>query len=112
MQIALRVKNIDSLIYEFIEFVCVSIYFLEVFNDDTSTLALITKKNYLIDESKVKMLNDNDLLKSKDFVIDIEKKTTTIESCKVEISLKIQFQNSYVRKTIHVQHVMILQLNK
>ena len=89
MQTTLKVKSIDFFVHELIEFICVSIYFSEISDDDTSTFAFITKEIYLIDDLKIKMFIDNDFLNSKDFIVDIEKKTAVIKNCKVNITLKI-----------------------
>lgn len=55
------------------------------------------------------MLIENDLLNSKIFIIDVEKKTVLIENCKIDISLQIQFKSFYIKKTIHAQQTIILQ---
>ena len=54
------------------------------------------------------MLIENDLLSSKDFIIDIEKKSITIDSCEINISLKIQSKESYIRKIVHAQNIVVL----
>lgn len=112
MKCALKVKNIDSSIHKSIEFICVSIYFSDVLKNDIATLVFIIKEIHSIDDLKVKMLIDNHFLDSEKFFIDIENKTTIIENCKIDISLKIQSKDLYVRKKMHVQHVMIFQLNE
>lgn len=43
------------------------------------------------------MLVSNDFLNLEDFVIDIEKKSTTIKSCEINIALKIWSKESYIK---------------
>ena len=109
MQAALKVKDIESTTHESIEFVHISIYFFEVTKDESAILACITKKIYLVDDLKTKMLIDNDFLGFEEFIIDIEEKFATIESCEIKIALKIQLKESYVKKTVHVQQDVMLQ---
>ena len=110
MTTALRVKEIDSFTHKFTEFICISIYFSKVMKNfnDTAALAFIIREIYLIDDLKVKMLIKNDFLSFENFIIDVEDKSITIESCKIEISLKIQSKDRYLRRTIHAQQAMML----
>ena len=108
MQTSLRVKDIKSFTHEFVEYVCISVYFSDLTKNDFSALTFIARKIHLINDLKVKMLIENDLLNSKDFIIDIEKKSTTIESCEINISLKIQSKESYIRKIVHAQNIVVL----
>ena len=112
MQTSLRVKDIESFTHKFIEYVCISVYFSGFTKNDFSALTFIAREIHLINDLKAKMLIENDLLSSKDFIIDIEKKSTTIDSCEINIALEIQFKDSFVRKNIHVQHVITLQSNE
>ena len=105
---SLKVKDIDFTTHEFLKFVSISIYFSGLTKNDISAFVFIIRKIHLIDDLKVKMLIKNDLLSFKGFVIDIEDKSIAIESCKIEISLKIQSKDLYLRRTIHAQQAMML----
>lgn len=56
MQKILKIKKIESFTYESIEYVYISIYFLDIVKTSTSTFAFITKEIYLINDLKVKIL--------------------------------------------------------
>ena len=101
MQTSLRVKGIESFTHEFIEYVCISVYFSGITKNEFSALAFITKEIHLIDDLKVKMLIENDLLRSEEFIINIEKKIFIIDSCDMNIALETQSKGSYIRKMIH-----------
>ena len=109
MKTALMIKNIDPTIHESIEFICILIYFSGKIENDTAALAFIIREIHLVEHLKTKMLIENDFLDSKEFVINIEDKVVAIESCKMNISLKIQSKDSYIRRTVHAQNVFILQ---
>ena len=108
MQTSLKVKDIKSFTHEFVEYVCISVYFSGLTKNDFSALTFIARKIHLINDLKIKMLIENDLLNSKNFIIDIEKKSTTIENCEINISLKIQSKESYIRKIVHAQNIVVL----
>lgn len=111
MQTILRVKDIKLFTHEFIEYICISIYFFNIAKNDFLAFTFITKEFHLINDSKVKMLIENHFFKSEKFIIDIERKIANIDNCNINIGLEIQSKSSYIRKTIHVQHAIVLQSN-
>lgn len=112
MKTILKIKNINSITHESVEFICIFVYFLNKVKNDTTVLIVITKEIYFVENLKIKMLIENDSFDSEKFVINIETRIAIIESCKINISLKIQFKNSYIRRTIHTRNVFILQSKK
>ena len=58
------------------------------------------------------MLIENNLLNFENFIINIESKTISIENCKIDIVLKIQSKSSYMKKVVHAQYEIVLQLNE
>ena len=106
---SLKVKDIDPTTHESLEFVSISIYFSELAKNDTPAFVFIIREIHLVNDLKVKMLIDNDLLNSEKFIIDVEKKSTTIDSCEINIMLEIQLKDPYLRRTIHAQQAMMLQ---
>ena len=109
MKIALKVKDIESTTHESTKFIHISIYFFDIAKDESTVLACITREIHLIDDLKVKMLVDNDFLSFEGFIIDIEEKSATIESCEISIALKIQLKELYIRQTMHAQQALVLQ---
>lgn len=103
MQTALTIKEIDLFIQEFTKFIYILIYFSKMIKNfnDIAAFTFVIRETYLINNLKVKMLIKTDFLNLEDFIIDIKNKTIMIESCKVEISLKYQLKDFYLR-TIHV----------
>ena len=112
MQIALKVKDIESTTHESIEFIHISIYFPDIAKNESAVFACITKEIHLINDLKAKMLVDNDFLGLEGFIIDIEDKSATIESCEINIALKIQLKGLYIRQTMHAQQALVLQSEK
>ena len=105
---SLKVKDIDSTIHEFLKFVSISIYFSELSKNDISALVFVIREIHLMNDLKIKMFINNDFLNSEKFIIDVERKSTTIDSCEINIMLKIQLKDFYLRKTIHAQQAMML----
>ena len=101
MKTTLMIKDIDSTTHESIEFICILIYFSDKIKNDTATLIFIIKEIHFVEHLKTKMLIKNDFLDSKKFVINIENKIVAIESCNMNISLKTQSKDSYIRRTVH-----------
>lgn len=112
MLTSLKVNNIDSTIHEFLKFIIILIYFSKLTKNETFALVFIIRKIHLIDDLKVKMLIKNDFLNSENFIIDIENKTITIESCNIEISLKIQSKDFYVKKQFMLSKQLCFNLKK
>ena len=112
MQTTLKIKDIDLITYDLIEFICIFVYFSDTTKNEMTILTFIIKKIHFVDDLKVKMLIENDFLDFEESVINIKEKIMTIDNCKINISLKLQSKNSYIRKTIPAQNIIILQLNE
>ena len=108
MQTTLKIKSIKSITHESMKYVCISMYYLKTSKNDIATLIFITKEIYLVNYLKIKMFIENDFWDSENFVINIERKIATIESCQINISLKIQSKDFYVRQTIYAQQAIVL----
>lgn len=103
-----QIREMDFIIYETDEFVMILIYFLEKNKNEQSTLACIIQKIYLIDNFKVNMLIDNDIIKFENFVIDISKRTAIIESCEIITNLFIKQRKLFVKTNILSNHRIIM----
>ena len=64
-------------------------YFIDEKNDK-STKIMIRRKVYLINNFKINMLINNDVIDSKRWNINLNKKETLIESCEIIITIDIQ----------------------
>ena len=101
MQTTLKIKSIELITHEFMKYVYISVYFSKTTKDGTATLIFIIKEIYLINDLKTKIFIENDFFDVENFLIDIERKIATIENCQLNISLKIQLKDLYVRKIVH-----------
>lgn len=109
MDTALRVKGIGPTTHESMEFIVIPVYFPGTTKNGVKALASITREIHLVDDLKAKMLIGNDFLGPEGFVINIEEKIATINSCNMEIPLQIMPKGPYVRKTVHAQYGIVLQ---
>ena len=111
MTTSLKVRDINFITHEINEFVMISIYFLDTNKFEKSALANITRKIHLIDDLKINMLIENDILELESFIIDVSKKTTTINNCEIIIDLFIRQRDLFVRRNILSNHRIIVSLD-
>ena len=83
-------------------------YFNEKNKHDKNVRVKITKKIHLIDDLKVNILLENDVLRSKLFDICMSFDTVYIESCDVIISIKISNHKVFQSKSVHSTKVKII----
>ena len=67
----LQVREVKLVKYKIDEYVTISIYMFKTNVEDNNVLVSFIRKLYLIDDLKVKMLIDNDILKSEEIFINI-----------------------------------------
>ena len=108
---SLKVRSIDSITHEISEFVMISIYFLDTNKFEKSALANIIREIHLIDGLKINMLIENDILELEGFIIDVSKRTTTVNSCEIIIELFIKQRDFFVRRNILSNHRIIVSLD-
>ncbi len=103
----LIVRDIESNVHEIKKYVNFSIYLSS--KNDPTTLVEIHRELHLVEELKVNMLIENDILKSKEIIIDVQQKTATIRSCEnLIIEVKIHQRESFVRRNIISQFVSVI----
>ena len=104
---SLRIKNIEAITHDANEYIKISIYFSNV-KEDRQILACITKEIHLVKKLKVNLLIENDFLRSEEFIIDVSNRKITISSCEITIDLSIRQRNSYIKRNVHANHIIVV----
>ena len=107
MTTSLRMREIEAIIHETNEYIKILIYMSNVKNDK-QVLTCIEREIYLIDDLKANLLIENDFLRFEEFIIDVNERKVTIANCDVTINLFIKQRDLYVRRNIHVNHVVVI----
>ncbi len=95
----LTIRDIESNIHEIKKYVNFSIYLFS--KEDSNKMTKIHREMHLIENLKANMLIDNDILESKEIIIDVQEKKTIIRSCQnLIIDVKIHQRESFVRKNV------------
>jgi hypothetical protein len=104
---SLTIKNIEANIHEIKKYVNFSIYLSS--KNDSTRLIEINREMHLIKEFKVNMFIDNDDLESKNIIIDVQHKMTTIRNCEnLTIEVKIHQKEFFVRRNVINQFVNVI----
>jgi hypothetical protein len=103
----LTIRDIESNIHEIKKYVNFSIYLL--IKDDSNKMTKIHRKMHLIESLKANMLIDNDILESKEFIINVQEKKTIIRNCQnLIIDVKIHQRESFVRRNVVSQFAIVI----
>ena len=86
----IKVRDIEDANLIIIEYVSIIFCILDVIVDDNFVIVTFIKNVYIVDDLKTKMLLSNDILKSKQIILNIVKKKLIIDNC----------QNMIVKLTI------------
>ena len=107
MIFSIFVRNVNVVKHMSNEYVIVFMYFFEKKNN-VFVRAMIIKKNHLIDNLKINMLIDIDLIESKKMNINIFNKTIYIINCDVIVSFDVRTFRIIVQISIHVRKIIII----
>ncbi len=110
MTTSLNVRELRTNKHETWKYIIASIYFLEKITQEKFTREVIRREVHLMNDLKVNMLIDNDILESEDIFIDDSKSKTIIVSCNnMIISIEIRtLIKEMINKVLHVRFVMII----
>lgn len=100
----LRVRDVNFIKHETNEYVIILIYFSSQ-KKENKVLTFVIKELHLIDDLRVKMFIDNDILKLKKIDINIIKEIVNIDSCNVYIEVNVKQREDYIRKKVHVKEL-------
>ena len=76
--------------------------------NDKKTIFVFRREIHLIDNLKINMLIDNDIIDFEDFDINMIKRQATIDSTNVIISLKIRSTKFAINKSIHLKKIVVV----
>ncbi len=110
MTSSLTIRDIDSNVHEIEKYVNFSIYLSS--KDDSIRLIEIHRKMHLVKELKTNMLIKNDILESKEIIIDVQIKKAIIRNCEnIIIEVKIHQRKSFIRKNVVNQFAILISLD-
>ena len=101
----LKIKNIKSSMLIVKEYISINFVIFDEVNDE-STITCFTHNLYIVNNFKINMLLNNDILKSKNIFIHIDQKKLTINNCdNFSTPLKIVTKNNdeRIKRTIQSQ---------
>ena len=80
ISISLLIRRVDNKITKSIEYVVVSVYFKNKYNDK-STIVEVNIKIHLIDDLKIRLFIDVNIIDSENITLNFSENRLTIESC-------------------------------
>jgi hypothetical protein len=109
MIISLNVRELNINKHQTSEYIIVIIYFTDILNNK-SIRDMIRREVHLIDELKINMLIDNDILELEDIFIDETNSKITIANCNnMIISIEIRtLLKRAINKTLHARAIIMI----
>ena len=108
MIFSISIRDVKTKKYQFNEYVIVFIYIFDHDKNENVVKIMIIKKIHLIDNFKINMFFEIDLIKSKKIDINILNKTIYIDNCDVIASLKIKTSRIVVRISIYARKIIVV----
>lgn len=106
MTISISIRDLRTTKHVSNEYVIVSLFFSSKNKENNVVMTKITREIYLVDDFKINILIDNDLLDSKRITIDVTKKFAYIESCDVIVDIEIKTIRIVVHERVHARKVV------
>ena len=107
---SVRELNINR--YFIFEYVIVFIYFVDKNTVDKKIKTCFRREIHIVDDLKTNMLIENDIIDSKNFIINLNNKTVRINNCDVIVSIEIRsLKISTIQLSIHLKKIIIVSIH-
>ena len=104
---SLKMRDLNTNRHESWKYVICDIH-LKNMKDDKSTVSMLRREIHLIDNFKANMLIDNDVLDSKNVVINSIKRQAFIISTKTIIFVNIRSFKTSIQRSIHIRKITVI----
>ena len=104
----LKIRGVKFSKHETFEYIIQNLYFSKLDNKDHKMLIYIRRKLYIIDDLRVKMFIENNILELKYFIINVINKKIRISNYKIEIKISSRSRIEFVKRKIHVKQIIIM----
>ena len=114
MTTVISVREISENVIKSDEFIIIKITFKEVDNKKHSIKKIVIAKLHVIDDFGVNLLIKNDILISKDIIVDLNRRKLIINSCeglKISIRMKAR-KNPHVKRIIRTRQAYIIMFDE
>ena len=96
-------------IYYFDEFIVLTFYIKEILSNNARTFAQIIRKIYIVDNLKIEMLIEVDILTSKQIIIDFVIQIISIDSCRgIIVSINSRARLEFIKRVVKSSTRIIL----
>ena len=102
-----QIRDLNINRHESWKYIICDIHMFDTKNDQKIT-SLFKREIHLVDNLKVNMLLNNDIIEFKDFVIDMIKRHAIIDNIDIIISLKVRFLKLTIQRFIHLKKITII----
>ena len=104
---SLQIRDLSTNRHQTWKYAVCDIY-LSKSKNDKNVISLIQREVHLVNNLKVNMLIDNDIIDSEQFIIDMKIKQTTIENIDVSISIEVKSTKTSLQRLIHLKKIVII----
>ena len=104
---SLKIRDFKTKMHETSKYVITNIHLFDTKNDKKIT-SIIRREIHLIDDLKINMFFENDIMKSERIVINITKKIVVVNNIDVTIFLKTRFVKNVIQKSMHLRKIVVV----
>ena len=103
----ISIRDLDVDKHMTIEYIILFMYFFDQKNDVTIKIKII-REIHLLDNLKINMLLNNDVIESKKIDVNVSNKSTYIDNCEIIDNFEIRTSRSIVQISIHERKITIV----
>ena len=109
---AVKIRDIENFTFSSTKYISIIFEVFDKFVDGELIIINFTRHVYIVDNLKIKMFINNDILDSKKMIIDLNKQQMTIDSCKnIITSLKIINRDTSIKRIIKINDVIKISVH-
>ena len=108
MTSSLKIHEIDFIKYKTIEYIITNLYFSKMNSQKNKVLVYFRKKIHIVDNFRIKLLINNDIINFENIIVDVINKNAFIKSYKIKIEISARSRDEFIKKKIHIKSITLI----
>ena len=108
MTLSLKVREVDFIKHEIIEYVIINLYFSKTNFQRNKILIYFRKEIYIINDFRIKLLINNNIINFKNIIVDVINKSVFIKNYKIKIEISVYPHNEFIKKKIYIKLITLI----
>ena len=98
MTLSLKIRGVDAIKHETIEYIIANLYFSKTNFQKNKILVYLRRKIYIVNDFRIKLLINNNIINFENIIVNVIKKNVFIKSYKIKIEIFARSHDEFIKK--------------